>query len=332
MGEEEFRFDASMVDEYRWARDSQDRREQAFSGGNKTERDSYYGRDREGDAHERRLTYKDWLKQHKAPEEVKAPWDREYSHGWEMGQRHGEDLDHAPLHEMPEHLEQSDHPDHFFSGYSRGLELAVPKRFAVLVAPDSPFNVVAHISGNQVDLSHCPFCGSGSIIGRSDGTVECGYCTSVFTVQIQPSYNGFPQSVDGQPYEWPGRPDPNGAMAEADVPEGTNLNPNNNGDMDSGGFQSSDPADGGDEDGDDEDADDSDKPAFLKGKGDSDDKKSDNKKGKNPFAKKKSYRTSSGAELDEDNYLAHLAINFADDPAKVASLVKASRRRDGAAR
>lgn len=209
-------------------------------------------------------------------------------------------------------------------------------RIAVLVS-DSPIKIVAHVSGNQIDILHCPFCGSGAVIGRSDGTVECGFCTSVFTVQTQPQYNGMPQSVDGQPYEWPGMPDPAG-VAAPDMPEGTNLNPNTNGENDMmdpamGGeappFQSSDPADGGDED---EDGDDSDKPAFLKGKGDSDsgdsksDSKKDKKKGENPFAKKKSYRTATGAELDEADYLAHLAIMFAKDKTKVATMVKEARR------
>jgi hypothetical protein len=407
--------EATLVDDFRWEQDAQNRRAERFSGGNKTEHDSYFGKDGEGDGQERKLNYKDWLKWHKAPEEERAPWHEERAHGWEMGQRHGEDLDHAPIHEMVNHMERTEYPDHFFEGYSRGLESAVPKRIATLVAPDSPFKITAHVSGNQVDVLHCPFCGSGSVVGRSDGTIECGYCTSVFTVGVQPAYNGFPQSVDGQPYEWPGKPDPAGeSVADPDLPEGTNLNPNTNG---SGGFQSSDPADGGnmDEDGD-EEGDDDDKPAFLKGKGDSDsgDEKSDDKKdkGKNPFAKKKSaveacpskraphnngmmtlyspaqqcvlprghsglhtasdyswdddgnrykpdyqvpegsnefervnreapemhgdsfwnrtrgrsYRTATGATLDEGNYLAHLAIQFAKDKRKVASLVKASRK------
>jgi hypothetical protein len=93
---------------------------------------------------------------------------------------------------------------------------------------------------------------------------------------------------------------------------------------------SSDPSAGGDPEDEDDDSadDDDDKPAFLKGKGDKkDDKKKDKKKGDNPFAKKKSYITIAGAELDEDNFVAHLAIQTARDPLKVAQAIKAARAR-----
>lgn len=228
-------------------------------------------------------------------------------------------------------------PRSFFHGYDQAYSenggTEKTGKVAVLRNPDgtprSGIAVVAHVSGNQIDILHCPFCGSGAVIGRSDGTVECGYCTSVFTVQTQPQYNGFPQSVNGQPYQWPGMPDP-GSVAAPDMPEGTNLNPNTNGENDvvggpPTGLQSSDPADADGDDGEDDD----DKPAFLKGKGDKsdkgDDKKKDSKDKGNPFSKK-TYRTASGAVLDEENYLAHLAIQFANDKARVARLVKAARK------
>jgi hypothetical protein len=44
-------------------------------------------------------------------------------------------------------------------------------------------------------------CGSGSVTARSDGTIECGYCATVFTVAVHPKHPGMPQTVDGQPYE-----------------------------------------------------------------------------------------------------------------------------------
>lgn len=333
-----------LVDEYRWARDEQNRRAEQFSGGNKTEHDNYFGFDGEGDAQEKRLTYKNWLTQHKGPEEVRrTPHEEAYWDGHELGSRHGENPQNADFDEMEYRTMHHSHPDHFYQGYLDGFKgmSHTWDRIAVMVS-DSPIKVVAHVSGNQIDILHCPFCGSGAVIGRSDGTVECGYCTAVFTVQTQPQYNGFPQSVDGQPYQWPGMPDSVGepvdpndlsagttggdVTAEPDIPPGTNLNPNTNGE--SGG--SSDPAEGGpdmDEDGDEDD----DKPAFLKGKGDSDsksdDKKDDKKKGKNPFAKKKSYKTAFGGVVDEDNYIAHLAILFADDKTRMAQLVKSARKR-----
>ena len=52
---------------------------------------------------------------------------------------------------------------------------------------------------------HCPMCGSGSVTARSDGTIECGYCNTVFTVNVQPSNPGMPQTIDGQPFQ-PGDP------------------------------------------------------------------------------------------------------------------------------
>ena len=52
---------------------------------------------------------------------------------------------------------------------------------------------------------HCPMCGSGSVTARSDGTIECGYCTTVFTVNVQPNTPGMPQTVGDQPFQ-PGDP------------------------------------------------------------------------------------------------------------------------------
>jgi len=55
-------------------------------------------------------------------------------------------------------------------------------------------------------LHHCPYCGSGNVTGRSDGTVECGFCQSIFKVFAQPSHPFMPQTVNGQPFEVPGSP------------------------------------------------------------------------------------------------------------------------------
>lgn len=40
-------------------------------------------------------------------------------------------------------------------------------------------------------------CGSGSIWGRSDGSISCDFCGTVFSVQIQPSYPQMAQNIDG---------------------------------------------------------------------------------------------------------------------------------------
>lgn len=65
---------------------------------------------------------------------------------------------------------------------------------------------VAHDSGDNALLHHCPFCGSGAVTGRSDGSAECDYCHSVFTVQVQPMHPNMPQTVDGKPQPAPGMP------------------------------------------------------------------------------------------------------------------------------
>jgi hypothetical protein len=79
--------------------------------------------------------------------------------------------------------------------------------------------VVAHDSGDGETIYHCPFCGGGQVVGRSDGTVECGYCKANFTVQVQPQRPGTPQTIDGQPYDIPEMPGVPGEPApEVPVP------------------------------------------------------------------------------------------------------------------
>jgi len=76
-------------------------------------------------------------------------------------------------------------------------------------------------------VAHCPFCGSGSVVARSDGSVECGYCQSTFSVQVQPDHPFMPQTdpATGEPMpgatpmddEQPGNP---GQMAPVFTPPG----------------------------------------------------------------------------------------------------------------
>lgn len=202
------------------------------------------------------------------------------------------------------------------------------KRYAVVVSgmDDLPvgMQVVAHVSGNSIDVLHCPFCGSGSVIARSDGTIECGYCMTVFTVQVQPAYPGFPQSVNGQPYVWPGMPDPS-MVAAPDAPMGQNVNPLAGGDPIAEGEEGDNPF--GDEGGDEESDGSIDNPFAKSDDSDSgDDKKSDKKKSDNPFAKKKSYRTVDGAELPADEFINHLAIRYSHNPLLVAQSVRKGRK------
>lgn len=66
--------------------------------------------------------------------------------------------------------------------------------------------VVAHDSGDGMTIYHCPFCGSGQVIARSDRTIECEFCHTSFTVQVQPQFAAFPQTIDGSPIDVPGMP------------------------------------------------------------------------------------------------------------------------------
>jgi len=70
---------------------------------------------------------------------------------------------------------------------------------------------LAHESPDDTVAAHCCFCGSGQLVGLSDGSIECGYCQRVFTVRIQPTFAAMPQTTTGLP------PDP-GVMAPPGPP------------------------------------------------------------------------------------------------------------------
>jgi hypothetical protein len=57
----------TLLDEYRWDNDAQLRRAESVTGGYSTEMASYFGGDGEGDAVEKRGTFKQYLKDHAAP-------------------------------------------------------------------------------------------------------------------------------------------------------------------------------------------------------------------------------------------------------------------------
>lgn len=81
---------------------------------------------------------------------------------------------------------------------------------------------VAHDSGDGETIYHCPFCGAGQVTGRSDGTAECGFCHTAFTVQVQPVRSAVPQTINGVPYDDPDMPGAPGVPEEAPgVPEET---------------------------------------------------------------------------------------------------------------
>lgn len=146
----------------------------------------------------------------------------------------------------------------------------------------------AHDSGDGATIFHCPFCGSGQVLARSDRTIECEYCHTCFTVQVQPQFPAFPQTIDGMPMQVPGMPGEVGGPPAAPgggMPGGMPEDPN----ADPMAAPGEDPMaeDGGEPPEDPEDA------------------------GAPPFAKGSMLRTASGAALSMDSYLKHLAIKFA---------------------
>jgi hypothetical protein len=150
--------------------------------------------------------------------------------------------------------------------------------------------VQAHQSGDGITIAHCPFCGSGQVIGRSDGNTECSFCNQSFLVRVQPMYSAFPQSIGGMPVDIPGMP-PAAApgMPPGGDPMAAGGAPGEEGDDGSGAPPfGQDAADEGDEGG---------------GEGSGDDSG-----GGPPFGKKESaYRTVSGRALRRGAYIDYLA-------------------------
>lgn len=164
----------------------------------------------------------------------------------------------------------------------------------------------AHDSGDGATIFHCPFCGSGQVIARSDRTIECEYCHTCFTVQVQPQFPAFPQTIDGAPVQVPGMPGQIGGPPAA--PGQDPMDP-------MGGGMPGEEDDGNPfADGEEEDPE--------KGAEDPQEDAGDDAP---PFAKGSMLRTASGASLNWDSYLAHLAIKHADDKDTVIERVRAER-------
>lgn len=155
---------------------------------------------------------------------------------------------------------------------------------------------------DNIHTGNCPFCGSGQVIARSDRTTECEYCHTCFTIQVQPQFPAFPQTIDGMPMQVPGMPGQIGGP-----PGVPGADP-----MAGGMPPGQDPMDGTDDGsmppgGDEEDG----------GAPSDEEPPEDNAP---PFAKGSMLRTASGTPLDWDNYLRHLAIRHADSTQKDAVL------------
>lgn len=98
----------------------------------------------------------------------------------------------------------------------------------------APIRRTAHDSGDGMTIAHCFSCGGGQIVGRSDGTAECEFCGIAFTVQVQPMFSGFPQTVDGQPFPIPGMPGQIGGPPAAPGAMDPGMDPGMDGDPDGG--------------------------------------------------------------------------------------------------
>jgi hypothetical protein len=167
---------------------------------------------------------------------------------------------------------------------------------------------VAHDPGDPLITSHCPFCGSGQVVGRSDGTISCEFCGQAYIVRVQPAFPGSPQMPNG-----PGAPSdigPDGGVVGPDAlgPDGMPMD---------GGFPPDDDGEGGPPpDGGEEVAD---GPPGAAGGDDTgqpppagDSKKDDSGSGPPPKGKSKKksvrrYASLDGGQLTEDQLVRHLA-------------------------
>lgn len=178
-----------------------------------------------------------------------------------------------------------------------GYVSATKESHMIRLFHSSGIQVVAHDSGDGETIYHCPFCGSGQVLARSDGTVECEFCHTAFTVQVQPEMSAFPQTINGIPVDVPGMPGEIGAEAP--------MNPT---DMDPGAETNA-PGDGGAPD---------DNPVTPPGDDPADPAAAE--EDKNPFTS--SFRTTSGAVLALPDYLKHLAVVGANDRAAVIARIR----------
>lgn len=162
----------------------------------------------------------------------------------------------------------------------------------------------AHDSGDGKIIYHCPFCGGGDVVGRSDGTAMCDFCHTAFTVQVQPERSAMPQtSPDGSPLNMPGMPgDPTHPDAAGGGAPGETAPP--------GAGPPPGPPPPPDENA---------KPPAPEGDAGP----------KNPVPpqfKKSYFLTAQGMALEEDAFIRHLAIKHADDKAGVIEDVRQSNR------
>jgi hypothetical protein len=170
---------------------------------------------------------------------------------------------------------------------------------------DPRFVKVAHDPGDPVLCSHCPFCGSGQITGRSDGGIDCAFCGQSFIVRVQPAFPGMPQAPGmGAPTDV--GPDMMGGMPpgmegeEGMPPGGEGMPPGMEGGEDEG-FPPGEEDEEGGEPGEEEEEEggqegEEEGPPFPP------------KKKTSARSAARRYRTMAGDQLGEDAYIRHLAI------------------------
>jgi hypothetical protein len=161
--------------------------------------------------------------------------------------------------------------------------------------------VEAHGGGDDPTVRHCPFCGSGQVVARSDGMIECQFCGNYFDVSMHPEFSGMPQTDPETGLPIPGADVDDG---NGDVPPGTD--PGVSADAE-GVFVPPGP------DGAPTDATDG---IFIPPKA------AGLITGSNAAYLARLYRTARGHDLPEDWYVAHLALTFADNRDRVLEAVR----------
>lgn len=190
------------------------------------------------------------------------------------------------------------------------------QRLAHFVASDQPRIVrLAHDSGDSSTIFHCPFCGSGQVIARSDGGVECEFCHASFTVQVQPQFSAFPQTIGGMPIDVPGMGPDEGIAPPQDLAPG--AQPAAPGEIPGGGGAVPPGLQGGAE--------------SQPGEEEDPEEETDEDAGDdNPFSSKSktsSYRTHTGVRLDRDSYIRYLALQHAGNRDAVLARIQAENRK-----
>jgi hypothetical protein len=190
---------------------------------------------------------------------------------------------------------------------------------------------VAHDPGDPLVTSHCPFCGSGQVVGRSDGTISCDFCGQSYIVRVQPAFPGMPQMPMG-----PGAPSdvgPDGGLVDPGMigPDGAPVDdgggPPPGEDAEPGDGPQDDAASSGGDfppsgDGGDDDATGSAPPE----KGDSGKSKPKKKAALHGVAVRR-YNGLEGQPLTEEQLIRHLAVRASGaDPVVLARLRAEGRR------